>query len=128
MLSLSFLPCRELPDRRTFELVPGAPDLGLMICSVEGRVVVSQVKAYSIAGEDGKVERGDVIDELGRVAKIQLIYFHGHGSIQGDPSPRYKLPIDLVVTVVAAAGPSLWLPTACARWWNITNPSEGNVF
>ena len=58
-----------MPDRRTFELVPGASDLGLMICSVEGRVVVSQVKAYSIAGEDGKVERGDVIDELGRGAK-----------------------------------------------------------
>ena len=37
-----------------------------MICSVEGRVVVSKVKAYSIAGEDGKVERGDVIDELGK--------------------------------------------------------------
>ena len=61
------LSSRELPDRRTFELLPGASDLGLMICSVEGRVVVSKVKEYSIAGEDGKVERGDVIDELGRV-------------------------------------------------------------
>lgn len=59
-------PCRELPDRRTFELLPRASDLGLMICSVEGRVVVSKVKTYSIAGEDGKVERGDVIDELGK--------------------------------------------------------------
>ena len=49
--------------------MPGASDLGLMICSVEGRVVVSKVKAYSIAGEDGKVERGDVIDELGTGAK-----------------------------------------------------------
>ena len=65
-MSPSIRPCRELPDRRTFELLPGASDLGLMICSVEGRVVVSKVKAYSIAGEDGKIERGDVIDELGR--------------------------------------------------------------
>ena len=29
-------------------------------------MVVSKVKTYSIAGEDGKVERGDVIDELGK--------------------------------------------------------------
>ena len=67
---------RELPDRRTFELLPRASDLGLMICSVEGRVVVSKVKAYSIAGEDGKIERGDVIDELGKELRI----FHNNNN------------------------------------------------
>ncbi len=62
--NLSFLAeTWELPERITFELVP-TTDLGLMICSVGGRIVVSKVKNYSIAGEDGKVEKGDVIDEL----------------------------------------------------------------
>ena len=75
-MSPSIRPCRELPDRRTFELLPGASDLGLMICSVEGRVVVSKVKAYSIAGEDGKIERGDVIDELGKELRI----FHNNNN------------------------------------------------
>jgi hypothetical protein len=63
--NLSFLSDSwDLPDRITFELVPSS-DLGLMICSVEGRVIVSKVKHYSVAGEDGKCERGDVVDELG---------------------------------------------------------------
>ena len=30
------------------------------------------MKAYSVAGEDGKVERGDVIDEVGKEAGAHL--------------------------------------------------------
>ena len=44
----------ELPIFNTFELVP-VMDLGLMIAVVKGNVVVSQVKQYSVAGEDHKV-------------------------------------------------------------------------
>ena len=40
----------------TFELVP-VMDLGLMIAVVKGHVVVSQVKQYSVAGEDHKVKQ-----------------------------------------------------------------------
>lgn len=39
-------------------------------------MVVSKVKAYSIAGEDGKIERGDVIDELGKELRI----FHNNNN------------------------------------------------
>ena len=44
----------ELPDFRSFELVP-VTDLGLMIAVIKGHVIVSQVKQYSVAGEDHKV-------------------------------------------------------------------------
>jgi hypothetical protein len=44
----------ELPPFKTFELVP-VTDLGLMIAVVKGHVIVSQVKQYSVAGEDHKV-------------------------------------------------------------------------
>ncbi len=36
-------------------------DLGLMICTVRGRILVSRVKPSSIAGEDGKVCVGDMV-------------------------------------------------------------------
>ncbi len=42
------------------ELVP-CSDLGLMICTVRGRILVSRVKPSSIAGEDGKVCVGDMV-------------------------------------------------------------------
>ena len=41
-----------------FELVP-CKDLGLMVCSIEGHIIVTKVKPYSVAGEDDKVEVGD---------------------------------------------------------------------
>ena len=44
----------ELPIFKTFELVP-VTDLGLMIAVIKGHVIVSQVKQYSVAGEDNKV-------------------------------------------------------------------------
>ena len=44
----------ELPIYKTFELVP-VTDLGLMIAVIKGHVIVSQVKEYSVAGEDHKV-------------------------------------------------------------------------
>ena len=44
----------ELPDFRSFELVP-VTDLGLMIAVIKGHVIVSQVKQYSVTGEDHKV-------------------------------------------------------------------------
>ena len=34
-------------------------DLGLMVCSIEGHIIVTKVKPYSVAGEDDKVEVGD---------------------------------------------------------------------
>ena len=43
---------------RQHELVP-CRDLGLMVCSVEGYIIVTKVKPYSVAGEDDKVEVGD---------------------------------------------------------------------
>ena len=48
----------ELPDFRSFELVP-VTDLGLMIAVIKGHVIVSQVKQYSVAGEDHKVARSN---------------------------------------------------------------------
>ena len=44
----------ELPEFKTFELVP-VTDLGLMIAVIKGHIIVSQVKQYSVAGEDHKV-------------------------------------------------------------------------
>ena len=41
-----------------YELVP-CKDLGLMVCSIEGFILVTKVKPYSVAGEDDKVEVGD---------------------------------------------------------------------
>ena len=43
---------------RKHELVP-CRDLGLMVCSVDGYIIVTKVKPYSVAGEDDKVEVGD---------------------------------------------------------------------
>eukprot|EP00095_Tigriopus_kingsejongensis_P003653 maker-scaffold11_size778918-snap-gene-0.13 protein:Tk03653 transcript:maker-scaffold11_size778918-snap-gene-0.13-mRNA-1 annotation:"hypothetical protein BRAFLDRAFT_120280" len=53
----------QLPIYRRFELVP-CGDLGLMVCSVQGRIVVTKVKANSCAGEDGKIQMGDLIDDI----------------------------------------------------------------
>ena len=53
----------DLPVYRKYELVP-CTDLGLMIANASGRIVVTKVKPYSVAGEDGKVGVGDVIDEI----------------------------------------------------------------
>ena len=36
-----------------YELVP-CKDLGLMVCSIEGFILVTKVKPYSVAGEDDK--------------------------------------------------------------------------
>ncbi len=48
----------ERPVYLKHDLVP-CKDLGLMICSIRGHIIVTKVKSYSVAGEDGKVEVGD---------------------------------------------------------------------
>ena len=47
--------------------------------------------------------------------------------LQVDRSEWYQLRVDLVPTVMAAAGPLLWLPTALAGWRNIPNLSQREV-
>ena len=37
-----------------------------MVCSVEGHIIVTKVKPYSVAGEDEKVEVGDCIVSIGK--------------------------------------------------------------
>ena len=57
----------ERPVYQSFDLVP-CKDLGLMVCSVEGHIIVTKVKPYSVAGEDEKVEVGDCIVSIGFLA------------------------------------------------------------
>ena len=35
-----------------------------MICAVKGWIIVSKVKSYSVAGENGRVEKGDIITDI----------------------------------------------------------------
>ena len=49
-------------------------------------------------------------------------------SLQGDTFAWKKPPVVLVLPVLAAGGPLLWLPTAQAGWRNIPNPSQHEVF
>ncbi|KAH3871453.1 hypothetical protein DPMN_034655 [Dreissena polymorpha] len=53
----------ELPVYKQYELVP-SQDLGLDIRRVHGYPLVTQVDPNSVAGEDGKVLVGDVLDEM----------------------------------------------------------------
>jgi hypothetical protein len=57
----------ELPEFRQLELVP-SEDLGLTIRYVHSRAVVVDADPYGVAGEDGKVEIGDVIDEVHQIS------------------------------------------------------------
>ena len=47
--------------------------------------------------------------------------------LQGQSSGQDKPPIDLVLTVLAAGGPLLELPTAKALWQNTPNLSQLEV-
>ena len=51
------------PVTRQYQLVP-TKDLGVYITLVEGRCVVTDVLPGSVAGEEDKVERGDVLTRL----------------------------------------------------------------
>lgn len=89
-------------ERATFlqhQLVP-CKDLGLMVCTIEGHIIVTRVKPYSVAGEDDKVEVGDLLVSVDNVTLFDL-------------SPEFiakmikklggRLPIS--VSVVKARGP-----------------------
>ncbi|XP_070579872.1 uncharacterized protein [Ptychodera flava] len=73
----------QIPVYKHYELVP-CKDLGVIVRHVKGRVMVADVKPGSVAGEDEKIEPGDVLDELfgdslydcsrGKIS--QLLYQH----------------------------------------------------
>ncbi|XP_045213180.1 uncharacterized protein LOC123564003 [Mercenaria mercenaria] len=79
--------CWDLPVNKQYEFVP-SDDLGLDIRTVKGYPLVTQVDPNSVAGEDGKVCVGDVLDEmcgasLRGVGKSGVYYiFHQH---EGQP-------------------------------------------
>ena len=47
--------------------------------------------------------------------------------LQGDPPGWLKPAVDLVLTVMAAGGPVLQVPTAWAGWRNIPNPRQREI-
>lgn len=53
----------EIPTFRHYEFVP-CDDLGLHLRTVKGYPVVVEVDRGSVAGEDNKIEVGDVLDEM----------------------------------------------------------------
>lgn len=69
----------RLPLRKHYEMVP-CVDLGVALKHVASRMMVAAVEPGSVAGEDRKIEAGDVFDEIfgkclrkakrGRVAKL----------------------------------------------------------
>ena len=61
----------ERPVYEQLDLVP-CKDLGLMVCSVEGHIFVTKVKPFSVAGEDDKVEVGDVIISIDNVLVFDI--------------------------------------------------------
>lgn len=52
-----------MPIHRSYEFVP-CKDLGIIVELLEGRVIVEIVHKDSVAGEDDRIEPGDVLDEL----------------------------------------------------------------
>ncbi|CAB4062414.1 unnamed protein product [Lepeophtheirus salmonis] len=60
-----------MPYYIIYELVP-CRDLGLLIHVVKGRSIVVEVHKGSVAGEDGKVEVGDVIESVNGIPTIDL--------------------------------------------------------
>lgn len=61
----------ERPIFQCHELVP-CKDLGLMVCSIEGLIIVTRVKPFSVAGEDEKVEVGDNLISIDNVILYDL--------------------------------------------------------
>lgn len=61
----------ERPLYLAHQLVP-CKDLGLMVCAVEGHIIVTKVKPYSVAGEDEKVETGDFLISIDNVILFDL--------------------------------------------------------
>eukprot|EP00096_Caligus_rogercresseyi_P008564 TRINITY_DN2759_c0_g1_i1.p1 TRINITY_DN2759_c0_g1~~TRINITY_DN2759_c0_g1_i1.p1 ORF type:complete len:456 (+),score=89.57 TRINITY_DN2759_c0_g1_i1:334-1701(+) len=60
-----------MPNYKVYEFVP-CPDLGLLIQVAKGRSVVVEVHEGSVAGEDGKIEVGDVIESVGGIPTMDL--------------------------------------------------------
>ena len=61
----------SLPIEETHELVPSA-DLGVYITLVDGRPVVTNVQAGSVAAEDDKIEVGDVITHINNESVVGM--------------------------------------------------------
>ena len=61
-------------------------------------------------------------------AKLENVTDFYHQTIlKGDNFGQLQHPVDLVLTVLAASGPLLQLPTAQASLRNIPNPSQREV-
>ncbi|XP_064643376.1 uncharacterized protein LOC135497487 [Lineus longissimus] len=52
-----------IPIYRSYEFVP-CKDLGILVQYISDRVVVERVDSGSVAEEDGKIQPGDILDEL----------------------------------------------------------------
>ncbi len=61
----------DRPTCSRHELVP-CKDLGLMVCAIEGHIIVTKVKPYSVAGEDDKVEVGDYLVSIDSVILFDM--------------------------------------------------------
>ncbi|XP_077862116.1 uncharacterized protein LOC100366731 [Saccoglossus kowalevskii] len=53
----------QIPVYKHYELVP-CRDLGIIVRHIKNRIMLADVKPGSVAGEDDKLEPGDIIDEL----------------------------------------------------------------
>ncbi|XP_076051194.1 uncharacterized protein LOC143031362 isoform X2 [Oratosquilla oratoria] len=82
----------QLPPFVQYELVP-CLDLGIFLGHVEGRAVVVRVEEGSIAAEDGKIEVGDIVDEVFNVC------IHGwrRGRVAALMRQKKGLPVTLKI-------------------------------
>ncbi|XP_063718116.1 uncharacterized protein LOC134845164 isoform X1 [Symsagittifera roscoffensis] len=91
----------ELPMFRQIELVP-SEDLGLTIRYVQARALVVDLDEYGVAAEDGKVQVGDVLDEVHQVS----VYDSKPGAIHQILQDHSGWPITIGVVKSRVAVPT----------------------
>ncbi|XP_074093915.1 uncharacterized protein LOC141524144 [Cotesia typhae] len=80
----------QLPELLIFELVP-CKTLGVSVCFTKGKALVVNVQENSVAAEDGKVEVGDVLDEI----KSQVLTTNTRGKLGKLLKKSFGQPITL---------------------------------